>query len=257
MKALGTARSIARGVGFAAWTAGVVYSHRLFERFDEELSTPRGKRQFIATWSRGTIPLLGVDLQVVDGEVPSRLGENYLIVSNHRAPLDILVAVHLVGGVILSHHGVAKIPVVGEAARATDTIFVDRDDLRSGAQAIRQMRRRLKSGQNVIVFPEGTTFPGDEVRPFKRGSFSAARGIDHVKVLPLGVAYEPGAEFFGETFGEHALRMAARRRTPVWVAIGEPVRVPSKTDGQEGLRKRVQELALCAARARDRGRDQR
>jgi len=250
MKALGTVRSIARGVGFAAWTAGVVYSHRVLERFDEELSTPRGKRQFISAWSRGTIPLLGVDLEVF-GEVPDRLGENYLIVSNHHSPLDILVAVHLIGGVILSHHGVAEIPVVGEAARATDTIFVDREDLRSGAQAIRKMRRLLKRGQNVIVFPEGTTYPGDEVRPFKRGSFSAARGLDNVKVLPMGVAYEPGAEFFRETFGEHALRMAARPRTPVWVTIGEPVAVPRKAEGQEGLRAQVQELATRAAQARD------
>ena len=252
MSPLGTLRTVGRAVSFAAWTSGVVYSHRFLERFDEELQTHVGKRQFIHTWSKGVFPILGVDLTLVDGEVPNRLGENYLVVSNHRSPLDVLVCVHLVGGVILSHQGVGRIPVVGEAARATDTIFVDRANQRSGAQAIRQMRRRLKLGQNVIVFPEGTTFRGDEVRPFKRGSFIAAKGIDKVRVLPIGVAYEPGAEYTDETFGEHALRMASRRRTPVWAAIGEPVAVPRKAPDQEELREYVQELAHRAADARDR-----
>jgi len=256
MNPLGTLRSVGRGLGFAAWTSTVVYGHRFLERFDEELSTHTGKRQFIYTWSRGAIPLLGVDLTLVDGEVPraKEIDRAYLVVSNHRAPLDILVNVHLVGGVVLSHHGVAEIPVVGEAARATDTIFVNRDDQRSGAQAIRQMRRRLKAGQNVIAFPEGTTFAGDQVREFKRGVFSAAKGLSHVKVLPIGIAYEPGSEFVEESFGNHARRMAARPKTPVWATIGEPHDVPSKPDQLEALRERVQGLVDRSAAARDRRR---
>ncbi|MCB9598213.1 MAG: 1-acyl-sn-glycerol-3-phosphate acyltransferase [Sandaracinaceae bacterium] len=253
MSPLERVRTLGRAVSFAAWTSGVVYSHKVFARFDEELETPRGKRQFIYTWSRGAFPLLGVDLTLVDGDVPSAIGRSYLVVSNHRSPLDILVCVHLVGGVVLSHHGVADIPVIGTAARATDTIFVDRDDSRSGAQAIRQMRRCLKAGQNVIVFPEGTTFAGDEVRPFKPGAFTAAKGLDHVRVLPVGVAYEPGSEFVEESFGNHARRMAARPRTPVWATIGEPVDVPRKADQQEALRSVVQSLADRSAAARDRG----
>lgn len=251
MRPLGRVRSFGRAVGFAAWTSGVVYSHRLFARFDEELRTPRGKRQFIATWSKGAFPLLGVELTLVDGDVPSTLGQSYLVVSNHRSPLDILVCVHLVGGVVLSHHGVAKIPVIGEAARATDTIFVDREDSRSGAQAIRQMRTRLKEGQNVIVFPEGTTFAGDEVRPFKPGAFTAAKGLPHVRVLPVGIAYEPGSEFVDESLGSYAGRLAAVRRTPVWATLGEPVDVPRRENEQEALRETVQALAHKSAGARD------
>ncbi|MBX3275629.1 MAG: 1-acyl-sn-glycerol-3-phosphate acyltransferase [Sandaracinaceae bacterium] len=254
MGPLGRLRAATRAVGFATWTSGVVYSHRVLARFDDELATPLGKRQFIATWSRGAFPLLGVELSLVGGEAPRELGKSYLVVANHRAPLDILVCVHLVGGVVLSHHGVAKIPVIGEAARATDTIFVDRADSRSGAQAIRQMRRRLADGQNVIVFPEGTTFPGDEVRPFKPGAFSAAKGLPNVRVLPVGIAYEPGAEFVGESFGEHASRMAARPRTPVWATIGEPLDVPKRPADHESLREIVQSLAHTSAAARDRRR---
>ena len=129
--------------------------------------------------------------------------------------------------------------------------FVDRNDERSGAQAIRQMRRHLEERRNVIVFPEGTTFDGDEVRTFKRGSFAAARRLDHVRVLPIGVAYEPGSEFVGETFTNHLVRMCARPRTPIWAVLGEPRPVPVTAADEESLRGHVQGLVDRAASARD------
>jgi 1-acyl-sn-glycerol-3-phosphate acyltransferase len=245
-------RSASRTLAVGAWTASVVYGHRAIALVRPDIDNPVGKRPFIACWSRGMFPIFGVDLALVGGALPE--GGPFLVVTNHRSPLDILVCVHLVGGVVLSHHGVAKIPVIGEAARATDTIFVDRADQRSGARAIREMRRRLREGLNVIAFPEGTTFAGDEVRPFKRGAFSAAKGLD-VKVLPIGLAYEPGCEFVDESFGRHLLRMSARRRTSIWACIGDPMPVPSGQADEEGVRRAIQALVDRAAAARESARE--
>jgi 1-acyl-sn-glycerol-3-phosphate acyltransferase len=247
---VGKLRAGARAVAVAGWTASVVYGHRALARLKPDLDTPAGKRPFIAQWGRAVIPLLGAELRVVSGRAPDPDTGPYLVVANHRSPLDILVCVHLVGGVVLSHHGVASIPVIGAAAKATDTIFVDRADSKSGARAIREMRRRLREGRNVIVFPEGTTFRGDEVRPFKRGAFSAARGLD-VKVMPIGVAYEPGCEFVDETFNEHVARVGRRRRTPIWVCLGEPMDMPADERGEEAVRTAIQALVDGAAAARD------
>jgi 1-acyl-sn-glycerol-3-phosphate acyltransferase len=241
-------RSTARTLGVAAWTATVVYGHRAIAIFRPDIDNPEGKRPFIRAWSSGVFPLFGVRLTLVSGAPPA--AGPFLVVANHRSPLDILVCVHLVGGVVLSHHGVAKIPVIGEAARVTDTIFVDRADQKSGARAIREMRRRLREGLNVIAFPEGTTFAGDEVRPFKRGAFSAAKGLD-VQVLPIGLAYEPGCEFVDESFGQHLQRMSARKRTPIWACIGEPVPTPKSADEEEAIRRTIQALVDRAAAARD------
>lgn len=251
MDPLGPLRLVTRTAGFAAWTAGSVWGHRVMTYLDSDFDTPWGKQRVIDFWSHRVVDTLGIDLHRVSGEVPYGLGP-YLVVSNHRCPIDILVAQHLIGGVVLSHHGVADLPVVGSAARYTDTIFVDREDRRSGARAIRQMRRRLIEGRNVIVFPEGTTFAGDEVRPFKRGAFSAARGLD-VKVLPIGLAYPPGVEFVNESFGAHLGRTTRRRRTPVWTCIGAPEPVPNGPDEEASLRGRVQALVDEAAAARDAG----
>lgn len=237
-------------MAIAGWTASVVYGHRAVAIVRRDLDNPAGKKPFIETWSRAALPLLGVDLRVVSG-APSRVPGPYLVVANHRSPLDILVCMELFGGVILSHDGVSSMPVFGDAARATDTIFVDREDKRSGARAIREMRSRMREGRNVIVFPEGTTFAGDEVREFKRGAFSAARGLERVRVLPVGLAYEPGCEFVGETFAAHLGRMSARRRTPVWVSVGEPMSVPKDAAGEELVRHSIQALVDRAAGARD------
>ena len=239
-------RASGRTAGFAALTSTLVYGNYALRRVLPRVAEPAEKSRWIHAWTQGMLPLYGIDLRVVAGE-PRPEGAPYLVVANHRSPLDILVCVHLVGGVVLSHHGVAKMPLVGDAARVTDTIFVDREDGKSGARAIREMRSRLREGRNVIVFPEGTTFAGDEVRPFKRGAFSAARGLD-LRVLPIGTAYEPGAEFVGETFGRHLWRMSQRARTPVWVAIGEPRPVPSSSREEEELRGVIQGLVnACVA----------
>lgn len=246
-------RSTSRAVGFLSWTAGVVNAHRVLKRVEPDLRSRRGKEAFIERWSHGVFPLFGLDLTVVDGA--ARAGVHpYLVVSNHRSPLDILIAVHLVGGVVLSHHGVRRYPVIGDAATYTDTIFVDREDSRSGVKAIRQMRRHLREGRNVIAFPEGSTFGGDEVRPFKRGAFTAAKGVG-ARVLPLGIAYEPGSEFVNESFQRHLLRMCARPRTPIWVTIGEPHDVPRNEGETERLRGYVQGLVDRSASERDRGRE--
>jgi 1-acyl-sn-glycerol-3-phosphate acyltransferase len=232
-----------------AWTASVVYAHRAVALVRRDLDNPAGKAPFIAAWSRKVFPLFGIDLHVVAGAPPLEDGP-FLVMANHRSPFDILVCINLAGGIVLSHHGVASVPVLGHAAKATDTIFVDRNDARSGARAIREMRARLRQGRNVIVFPEGTTYRGDEVRAFKRGAFTAAKGLD-VKVLPIGLAYEPASEYVGETLGQHLRRVCGRKRTPIWAAIGEPMALPRAERDEGAVRAALQSLVDRAAEARD------
>ena len=245
----GKLRAATRAVGLGACTASIVHGHGLLARVGLVGWEREDKAPWIRAWGHLMFPILGVRLRLVEGSAPP--DGTYLVVANHRSPIDILIAMHLIGGCVLSHEGVADLPIMGDAARATDTIFVDRADPRSGFKAIRAIRRRLEQGQNVIVFPEGTTYPGDEVRPFKRGSFTAARGLAEVRVLPLGLAYPPGAEFFDETFPAHLTRVGSRTWTPVWAVIGEPHEVPRSAEDEEALRAAVQRLVDRAAAARD------
>jgi 1-acyl-sn-glycerol-3-phosphate acyltransferase len=154
-----------------------------------------------------------------------------------------------VGGRFLSRDDLARWPVIGKAAQAAGTIFVDRSHSTSGAAAIRSIRKALKAGHTVIVFPEGTTFAGDHVREFRPGAFVGLHSLD-MEILPVGLAYESGVEFVDESFIGYLARVGGRRRTRVSVVVGEPGK-PEK-DGRrtaELYRQRVQGLVV---RARER-----
>ena len=76
------------------------------------------------------------------------------------------------------------------------------------------------AGQTVIVFPEGTTFAGDEVRPFHAGAFVAALRTG-AEIVPVGLAYQrgSGAAFVDESFLA-APRANGRRRPDARSPLG-------------------------------------
>lgn len=228
----------------SAWTSWVVTAARI-RGLPPEGTHAAGLRR----WAVGARRILGVDFEVVHGQ-PSEPERARLIVANHRTPLDIIPLVLLFGGHFLANHKTRKAPVIGGAAEMVGTIFVDRDDRRSGANAIRTMKRYLEEKKTVIVFPEGTTHGGDEVRTFQRGAFLAAKGLD-AEIVPVGIAYPPGAEFVEQSLGQHARGFLSRPRNRAWISIGEPLAADAVVRDEELVRGRVQAL-VDGARAASR-----
>jgi len=193
--------------------------------------------------------MFGVQV-IVEPAVPPPHAGARLVVANHRSPADIIVLLSLFGGQFLGQANVARWPILGAAARKAGTVFVERERGSSGASAIRTMRRRLKEGATMLVFPEGTTFAGDEVRDFRLGALSAAKGLD-VELIPVGLAYDHGAEWVDEPFLTYLNRIASRPRGRIVVRIGTPT---SPGKGEETaalaarLRSDVQELVSEARR---------
>ncbi len=185
--------------------------------------TARGEvfQRYLKRWGGSLVRATGGRLTLVPGcMVPPQRGAR-LVVANHRSPFDIGVLLSLFGGHALSRADLAGWPVLGLAARRAGTIFVDRESESSGANALRAIRRRLREGASILVFPEGGTFHGDDVRPFKPGAFSVTRGLE-VEIVPVGLAYDPGSEYVEESFVEHVLRVAGRSSTRCVVNIGAP-----------------------------------
>jgi 1-acyl-sn-glycerol-3-phosphate acyltransferase len=193
-------------------------------------------------WARAALRSLGARVVVAPRPPIATTGPR-LVVSNHRTTLDAVVLLSLFGGHFLSRGDLAEWPLIGRAARSAGVVFVDREDKRSGASAIRRIRRLLREGRTVSVFPEGTTHTGDEVRPFLAGAFVAARALD-IEIVPVGLAYPPGTEWFGESFASHATKLAARTRTDIVVCIGDPRRSAGMGTAElaEAMRAEVQAL---------------
>jgi 1-acyl-sn-glycerol-3-phosphate acyltransferase len=247
------AREIRRGariVTFGALTGGMLPGLVVHQRLARDRRSAR--RRWVGAWSAAMLRTFGVSA-LVRGALPAA-GRGHLVVANHRSTADILVLLHTFGGLVVSRGDLARWPLVGLAARAAGTLFVDRSDAGSGATAVRTIRSRLSQGETVIVFPEGTTFPDDTVRPFHAGAFLAVARTD-ADVVPVGIAYEAGsgAAFVGETFTAHLARMAAAKPSRLALCIGgaiegEGAKAASLRDRAQAA---VQELVVEARRAVD------
>lgn len=220
-------RRAGRIAGFGAVTSAMLPAFLAHERLSPATDKDRVRERWVAAWCGALLGLFGVRV-LTRGAVP-RSGRGHLVVANHRSTADILVLLRAFGGHMVSRADLAGWPLVGVAARAVGTVFVDRSDAASGASAVRAIRDRLAEGRTVIIFPEGTTFPGDEVRPFHAGGFVAAlrSGAD---IIPVGLAYGTGsgAAFVNESFAAHLARMAEASPSDMVMSVGEPIVVREK-----------------------------
>jgi 1-acyl-sn-glycerol-3-phosphate acyltransferase len=245
LQALGMLRSGTRAAAMAGFTLAIGQTAMLRLRTVQEPARTEQLQRWVQAWAAGLLRVFGVE-QHWSGTRPTRPRKARLVVANHRSPLDILLMLRNFGGSVLGRHDLETWPVLGWAARSGGTIFVNRDDPRSGVKAIREIRRRLSAGQTVIVFPEGTTHAGDEVHEFLGGAFTAVRGLD-AELLPVGVAYDPGAEFVDETFGQHIARVAQRRVTRVGLCAGTAQPASSDRDDMaERMQREIQGLVRSA-----------
>lgn len=179
---------------------------------------------YVRTWAASLLKLLDVEVKIdaAKGAFEKQTWPR-LVVANHRSTLDIPLVLNLFGGNLLARGDMADWPGIGVLARRAGTLFVDRSDPTSGAAAVQRIRDRLRNGVTVSVFPEGTTFEGDEVREFQAGSFVAIarEGGD---ILPVGIAYEhPDAIYGDEPVMDHMKRLVRAPSIRVGIAVGAPV----------------------------------
>lgn len=220
------ARQVCRASGFFVATAAMLPLYLAAHRRAPEADKNRVRDLWVKRWARALLGLFSIDV-VVRGAVPSPTREGApgrLIVANHRSAIDVGVILATFGGTMVSRADLAAWPLVGAAARSVGTVFVDRASAKSGAATIRAIQQHLEDGQTIALFPEGTTYAGDEVRPFYRGAFIAAARAG-VEIVPVGLAYpaSSGAAFVDETFLAHLGRMARSTATRMGVAVGAPI----------------------------------
>lgn len=115
-----------------------------------------------------------------------------LLVVNHISYLDIVLLAGMIPGSFVSKAEVRKWPGIGFLALIARTVFVDRRPA-AVSQHRDQIAGRLKEGEPLILFPEGTSSDGNRVLPFKSALFNAAEaavgGDTHVRVQPVAIAY--------------------------------------------------------------------
>jgi 1-acyl-sn-glycerol-3-phosphate acyltransferase len=115
-----------------------------------------------------------------------------LFISNHTSYIDISVLGAVISGSFVAKAEVRNWPFFGTLARLQRTVFVERHAPRQAARQRDLIAGRLEGGDNLILFPEGTSNDGNRLLPFKSALFSVAQAeIDGrpVTVQPISIAY--------------------------------------------------------------------
>ena len=112
----------------------------------------------------------------------------YVAVANHESYADIFLLCYLPWEMKwMAKKTIFKIPVMGWHMWMAGDIPVVRGDRKSAVLALKACRDRLAKRVSVMMFPEGTRSPNDDLLPFKDGAFTLA--VDaQVPILPIVIA---------------------------------------------------------------------
>lgn len=177
------------------------------------------------------------------------------MVANHASWLDIFALNARAPVVFVAKAEVAGWPGIGLLARATGTLFIQREARGEAARQAEALAGRLRAGQRLLFFPEGTSSDNRRCLPFKPALFAGLLlpGLPTgLRVQPVTVRYEgpPGEDprfhaWWGDMeFGPHALAvLAAPRGGRVTVTFHPPIPV----EGRD--RKRLAAEAEAAVRS--------
>ena len=114
-----------------------------------------------------------------------------LFVCNHMSYFDIPVIGALVDGCFVAKAEVKTWPVIGIMAKLQRSVFIERV-ARRAVEHRNELVERLEGGDNLILFPEGTSSDGNGVLPFKSSLFAIAQSKvagQPVVVQPVSIAY--------------------------------------------------------------------
>ena len=195
---------LARAMGGTLWALGC-------------LRGAQPPRACLQRWATRTLAALGVEV-LLDGELPAG-GQLWL--SNHLSWLDPLVFLSLRPSQVLAKSEVAGYPGIGPGALKAGLRFVNRQNLFNRAGALRRMTADLQNGEDMLLFPEGTTTRGSALAPLQEGGLRMAYRVGAI-TLPFRLACaDAHYPWVGdETLLPHLKTMAQSRRTRVTVRPG-------------------------------------
>lgn len=181
-------------------------------------------------WARSIISAMGIRI-VVTGETCKDRPVFYI--ANHSSYLDILMLTAVTDARFISKASVADWPLFGLLAKIQGTIFINRSRGETKKQT-NELVDRLQSGDNLILFAEGTTSDGNRILPLKSSLLDVARHAKAVQPVtiaftsldknPIGRTFRYFYAWIGdESLVPHLMRIVMQGEMEIMISFYEPV----------------------------------
>jgi len=209
-----------------------------------------GRRAFwiVAPWYiRGTARAFGIRRELEGwGALPAdlRQGRPAVFIGNHTSLFDppLMVSTLPCRPVFVAKRELARIPFLGWVIWLADFIFIDRRGRASALASLREAAARIRAGQAIVAFPEGTRSRDGNLLPFKKGPFALAFQAG-VPVVPFAI--HGGPEILPK--GAWRVRGGAYR-----ITVGAPLEANAFADSgalREAAESAVRELLAVSSRS--------
>lgn len=159
------------------------------------ISQPRRNR-IVRAWSRVLLWLAGARLHVTgvpldarlarEGIVPGRAGR--LLLANHVSWIDVFAILATLPGRFVAKAEIGRWPLLGWLVTLVGTLYIERGRRHAVASMNHRVRERLRAGESVVVFPEGTTTDGFALLPFHSNLIAPALEVG-CEIWPVALRY--------------------------------------------------------------------
>jgi len=194
-----------------------------------------GRRAFwlvAPRYIRGTAWAFGIHRELVGWDrLPAAIRDGVqpaMFLGNHASLFDppLMISTLPCRPVFVAKRELIRVPFLGWVIWLADFIFIDRSRVQASRRSLKQAAERIRAGQSIVAFPEGTRSRDGHLLPFKKGPFLLAFEAN-VPVVPFAI--QGGPEILPK--GTCRVKAGSYR-----IRVGEPL-VPDDFANPEALRK--------------------
>ncbi|HEY3401344.1 MAG TPA: lysophospholipid acyltransferase family protein [Geothrix sp.] len=158
-----------------------------------------GRRSFwlvAPRYIRGTARAFGIRRELEGWEtLPEDLRNGSrpaVFIGNHTSLFDppLMISTLPCNPVFVAKRELAQVPFLGWVIWLADFIFIDRRDRHAAMESLAEAAVRIRAGQAIVAFPEGTRSRDGHLLPFKKGAFALAFEAG-VPVVPFAIRGGP------------------------------------------------------------------
>lgn len=199
------------------------------------------------SWARLFIKISGMKIEVV-GTPPQA---PFFLVSNHLSYTDIPLLRAVTGGVFVAKGEIQSWFLGNRIVGDMGNVFVNRRNRRDIPRAGAEVLERLKEGEGVIIFPEGTSSKGEKILKFNSSFLEFAAQTDlpvhHVSITYRTPNNNPPANSIcwwapEDTFIGHLWKLFQIPEFEAIVTFGDkPIQSPNRKELARKLWEKVNE----------------